>query len=221
MADEFKRQEQLEHLGDVCRTLEDEAGLSKAMERAREGRFIPLGALGEKVTPDEYFADEHDHLRRKTRDAYFSVQDLGLRKKLIAADRAVDSFRQRTLQEDIVEASRAVSWAKAKTEQLPWTKAALAGVAAVTIGYWVFGLVGAIACAVGGYFLGQGIVTAARNEANAVLDQALSGLQELQKEKAERALMPECFSHQEEMSGNRNTLIDGESAYFNVLQKDK
>ena len=56
--DKFERLQELERLQSECRALEEKAGLSQVMERAREGRFIPLGALGEKVTPDEYFADE-------------------------------------------------------------------------------------------------------------------------------------------------------------------
>ena len=93
--DKFERSQELERLQSECRALEEKAGLSQVMVCAREGRFFPLGAFGDQVTPDEYFADEHDHLRSETRDAYFSVSELALRKKLIASARKVESrYRQ-------------------------------------------------------------------------------------------------------------------------------
>jgi len=189
------------------------------MERAREGRFIPLGALGEKVTPDEYFADEHDYLRRKTRDAYFSVIELALRKKLVAAARKVESRYRQSLEEDFIAANRAVLTARAKTQRQPWGKAAIFGVGAVAAGYWAFGMVGAIAGAVGGFFLGQGIITESRNEANEELAQAAAELEQVQKDKTEQSLMPEFFGNAEEFSGERDERIDHESAYANTLQK--
>ena len=123
--DKFERSQELERLQSECRALEEKAGLSQIMERAREGRFIPLGALGEKVTPDEYFADEHDHLRRKTRGAYFSGRELALRKNLIASARKVESCYRQSLEEDFIAANRAVLTARAKAQRQPWGKAAV------------------------------------------------------------------------------------------------
>ena len=42
---------------------------------------------------------------------------------------------------------------------------------------------------------------------------------EARKEKAENSLMPEFFSYSEEMSGERESHIDSESAYVNTLSK--
>src|ERR1700682_2686896 len=98
-----QRQDRMAPTSDINRlregilTLEEKAGITAAMERAREGQFIPMGALGEKCSPAEYFADEHDAVRTKTRDAYFSVSDLALRKELISADRQFDEARAETL----------------------------------------------------------------------------------------------------------------------------
>ena len=219
--DSFEESQELERLRNECQALEDEAGLTATMERAREGRFIPLGAFGEETTPQEYFADEHDHLRGKTRDAYFSVEEKVLRKKLITAQRQVESRLRRSLEEDIIKANREVAVATAKVQQQPWSKAALVGVGAVALGYWVFGIAGAMAGAVGGFFLGQGVISQARNEANALLVQTSQDLEQAQKEKVENSLMPEFFSHREEMSGERDADLDSESAYANVLQTPK
>ena len=92
------------------------AGLTDAMERAREGRFIPLGVFGEKVSSEEYFADEHDHLRSKTRDAYFTVRDMELRKQPIASARKVEQLIRQSLDEDVISANRQVATASARTQ---------------------------------------------------------------------------------------------------------
>lgn len=211
----------LKQLQEVCLVLEEEAGISKAMERAREGRFIPLGAMGEEASPDEYFADEHDHFRDKARDAYFSVQDVELRKKLITAQRKIDSYVMRSFEADIAAANQAVSSATAKMQNQPWTKAAVFAVGAVAVGYWAFGLVGAIAGAVGGFFLGQGVVSEAKSNAIIEVNQATQELEDARKERAQRSLWPECFSRSEEITGEREQHLDGESAYANVLQAGK
>ena len=216
--DRFERSQELERLRNECRAIEEEAGLSETMERAREGRFFPLGAFGEKTSPQEYFADEHDDLRGNTRDAYFPVKDIGLRKKLITAQRVVESRLRQSLEEDIIAANREVSIAAAKVQRQPWGKAALLGMGAVALGYWVFGIVGAIGGAIGGFFLGQGVIAEARNEANAALAQVSHELEQAQQEKLGHSLMPEFFSHWEEMSGERDTGLDSQSAYANVLQ---
>ena len=217
----FEESQELERLRNDLRALEDEGGLTAIMERAREGRFIPLGAFGEKTTPQEYFADEHDHLRDKTRDAYFPVENIELRKKLIAAQREVESRLRRSLEEKIVRVNREIAVATAKAQQQPWAKAALVGVGAVALGYWVFGIAGAIAGAVGGFFLGQGVISQARNEANGLLAQASGDLEQAQKDKTENSQMTDFFSQAEAISGNRDKDFDTESAYANVLQASK
>jgi hypothetical protein len=213
----FERSQELARLRDDCKALEDKAGLSKLIERAREGRFIPLGAFGEETSPQEYFADEHDHLRGKTRDAYFSVTNMGLRKQLIATQRLVESRLRQLLQQDIIAANREVLMATANVQHQPWGKAALFSIGAVAIGYWVFGIVGAISGAVGGFFLGQVVISKARNEVNMELAWALNGLELVEEEESENSLMPKFFSHSEEISGERDTALDSQSAYANVL----
>lgn len=217
----LEQMDALKQLQEVCLVLEEDADISKAMERAREGRFIPLGAMGEEASPDEYFADEHDHFRDKARDAYFSVQDVELRKKLIAAQRKIDSHVMHTFEADIASANHAVSIAKAKMQNQPWTKAAVFSVGAVAIGYWAFGLVGAIAGAVGGFFLGQGVISEAKSTATIEVNQATKELEDARKERAQRSLWPECFSRSEEITGEREQHLDRESAYANVLQASK
>ncbi len=214
----LEQMDALKRLQEACLALEEEAGISKAMERAREGRFIPLGTMGEEASPDEYFADERDYFRRKVRDAYFSVQDVKLRKRLIAAQRKIDSHVMRSFEADIAAANHAVSIATTKVHNERWIKAAGFAVGAVAIGYWAFDLVGAIAGAVGGFFLGQGVVSEAKSNAIAEVKQATQELEIARKEQAQQSLCPECFSSSEEIAGEREQHLDRESAYANVLQ---
>ena len=208
----------LKQLREACLVLEEQAGLSQAMERAREGRFIPLGAMGEEASPDEYFADERDYFRQKARDAYFSVPDAELRKKLIAAQRKIENHIMGSYETDIAAANRAVLVATAKTRNEPWVKAAAFAVGAVAVGYWAFSLVGAIAGAIGGFFLGQGVLSEAKNEAIIELEQATQELEQARKDQAQRSLWPECFSRSEEITGEREEHLDHELAYANVLR---
>jgi hypothetical protein len=201
--------------------LESQAGITQAMERAREGRFIPLGAMGDEASPEEYFADEHDHLRDKTRDAYFSVANEALRKQLIATQRNIEKEGRRSLEADVVAANHAVGTAKAKLMQQPWSTAALVAAGTVGIGYWLFSIAGAIAGAVAGFFLGQGIVAAARRSANAELEQAMQELEQARKAQSENALWPESFSIKEEVTGERDSNLDNDSAYANVLRGNR
>lgn len=217
--EEFEKE--LERLERVCQALEEQAGLVEIMKRAHEGRFFPLGAFGEPATRREYFADEYDALRERTRDAYFSVTDENLRKMLIAACRNIGSFKSRCIEEDIMNANRNVIAANAKLQRPPWDKAALFGIGAVAVGYWIFGIAGAIAGAIGGFFWGQAIISQARGEADALLAEAKADLERKEEIKANNALVPEFFSHSEELSGKRDTSFDEQYALSNVAQASK
>ena len=202
-----------QQLEDACIALEVKAGITKAMEQAREGRFIALGAFGEDVSPDEYFADEYDHFRGKARNAYFAVSDAALRGKLIATQRSLRSLERQSYLNDVDAAGRAVSQATAKTRSAPWVKAAAVAISTIAAGYWIFGVIGAIAGAVAGFFLGGWILSSMADEARTDLEQARKELDHARKEHAQNALWPECFSEQEERTGNRDEKLDREFAH--------
>lgn len=219
--DRFERLErslELERLRGKRKALEDKAGLSEIMERAREGSFLPLGIGGEEVSSQEYFAYEHDYLRDKTRDAYFSVANMESRKELIATQALCESRLRKSFQEDKVEANREFIRLTAKVQRQPWVMAALSSIIIVALGYSFFGLVGAIGGAVGGFFVGQGVISAFRNEANAELSQASNDLEYAQKSESEDRLMPDFFSSQEERCGERDSELDSQTAWGNYLQ---
>ena len=203
---------------DARNSLEDKAEITSAMDRAREGIFIALGAMGDEATPEEFFADEYDHFRGRARDAYFSVQNLALRKELIAAQLAVDAHVMRSFDEDIAVALRAAPAANAKALNPPWTKAARYAVSAVAFGEWVFGHTGTLAGAMGGFFLRQGVTTQANTITSSGATQANQKLDTANKEKAQYKLWPECFSREEEFTGEGDSELDHQSAYANVLR---
>jgi len=208
----------VQRLWQACRVLEAQAGISTAMQRAREGPFIPLGALRESPTPDEYFANEYDYFRRKARDAYFSVKDAAQRRKLIAAQRAIDACHNASNENEVARSLTAVAAAKAKSRNLPWGGAAAVSIGAVAIGYVGFALVGAIAGSVAGWFLGQGMISDAKTKATADVDRETEDLEHARQERELNLLQPECFSAIEEATGERDDALDRESAYANVIR---
>lgn len=212
---------ELKRLIEKCQELEAAVGIASVMERARESRLIPLGAIGDPVSPEEYFADEHDYLRRKTRNAYFAVEDIALRNQLIAIERQIDAEMEREWEAEINSANQEVAVAVSAARVQPWGKAASIAVISVALGYWIFDLVGAIAGAVGGFFLGQGAVSQSRAEKEAELERARGRLEQLLLDKAHRTLHPAKFNVTEECTGVRDGKFDNESAYANVLQARK
>jgi len=214
---DLEQPREVERLRRVARALEAQAGLAHVMDQARQGRFIPREAFGDELSAQTYVADEHEVLREATRDTYFSVGDLELRKKLIAAQRRVEGRLRQSLADEIVAAEQAVARSEARARRQPWGIVALLGVATVLVAYWAFDTVGAIAGAVASFFLGQGVVADARNEAEAEVARSSRLLETARERRTEHALMPDFFSHYEEISGSRDPGLDDELDYASML----
>jgi hypothetical protein len=116
--------------------LETKAGIADKTKRAREGNLFSLGAVGEECTPDEYFADEYDDLRRHIREAYFAVEDADLRKSLIAktlkSDKADAEAIAISMRRDIERAQRQLEEARRAADHDPWVRGALLGIILVS-----------------------------------------------------------------------------------------
>lgn len=209
--------EKIKALLDQCAALEEGAGITKKVQKAEDGRFIPLGIGGENCSSDEYFADEHDHFREQIRDAYFSVPDRELRMALIAARRRVDSELAQSFERDASAARRAEASTAQKAEIRPWGLAAVLSLASVAVGQLVFQLPGAIAGAIAGYFLGNGVIQSARIRVASVHRIAQEELQTALDNLARSKLHPECFTHDEQHNGERDDAFNMQSAIANVL----
>jgi hypothetical protein len=204
--------QELEHL-------EQQTGISHTMQVARAGRTLAPAALGEHATPQEYVADDYDRRRGATRDAYFSVADVQLRKQLIVLAREIDSRHRLATDEHVGQARRASSIAALKLSRRPWGKAALPGIALMAFGYWTAQAAGGIAGAVAALLLGLGVIVNARNNARLRLAQATRTLERAQSDQAGYLLFPEVFSSTEEASGQRDADFDLESAHRNSLRQ--
>ncbi len=193
--------------------LEEKAGISQEMTCARDGSLIPF------VTPDEfeeYLGKAEDRLYRLTRNAYFSVPDMELRKKLIVAlceinilEATANNEAQKNIDSIVMPPlEQAVSVAAVKTRNAPWTEAALIAIGAVVVGNIVLGQEGGIAGAVAGIFLGLGCLAKAKNAADIGLKQATDKLEYTRKVMAQRIAWPDTFSRVEEISGERDVNLD-------------
>lgn len=191
------------------------------MKKARDLNFFPLGIDGEDVSPDEYFADEHDGRRRRTREAYFAVPDIEKRKQLVKLDREFSRKANQHGDDDFQRTQWAVTQAKAATTQQPWTWAAVIAVVCVGFGYYIYQLVGAIAGAVGGFFLAQGTISSKKNESMAALAQAEDTLKDMQKNRYINSITPEIFNHMEALSGEEDKEFGHETAQWNVRQYEQ
>lgn len=199
--------------------LEKSAGIGEAMQKAREGRFWPLGASGEKCTPAEYDADEYDHLREKTRDIYFSVLDSEIRKSLIGAEIDECEYRKKVLSSQVEKARSEFILAKQQAQKEPWL--VVGGVSAVSV--WAVtqsaGVTVGISSAVAAVFIGMWYVSEWRRNAAITLEQAKDLLDFCISQEKEYLDYPETFSFNEASSGERSPELDDRSAYGELLAR--
>lgn len=197
--------------------LESLAAISNEIARAREPLMFP----DMNATPDEYFADQHDSVRSGTRDAYFSVMDRSLRKQLIAADRAIDKVRLESSEEDAKHERQLIAAAEKRASSPPWIWAGCFAVGIIFVGNWTFGLVGAIAGAVGSVFFGLAFISNDRAVAGYEKSAAEGVLKGIEETITEIRARPEFFSRHEDLTGERDSSIDHESALGNLYRKQE
>lgn len=211
-------------LYDELEALEAQAGIAEKTKRAREGSFIPLGALGDKCTPEEYFANEYDYTRRHIRAAYFEVEDAELRKALIAktleSDKAADEAIAISTRRDINEARRQLESARRYADRTPWVQA-LTAIVFVAIGWKLFKTPGAIAGAIAAYFLGNGEIRRSEVRRDELVKQSESDLRAALDQRERDKDRPAYFTLQEARTGIRDQYFENESAWGNVLQRSR
>lgn len=162
-------------LEDKLSELERATGITpEAAEKAWGLAFIPYGVMGDELQEFTsaqnntlYFDNEHDDKARRVRNLYFAVTDADARRKLIAKVLEMDDLHDRASRDGVDKAKRALWQAQQKESDLGWFAAAIWGVGCVLVGYWIFNLIGAIAGAVAGVFLGMRIVFETRKERRA------------------------------------------------------
>lgn len=193
--DTLNRRQELEHLKEESRVLEERAGLTQKIEDAHYPYSIP------EESSKEYFEYADSHLYFRTRSHYFSVADTELRKKLIATKRKIDTSYQLLLEEDVLAARHDVSAALTRAKRRPWLKLVSYSFVVSIAGWLIFGIKGTIAGIVFAlYFLEN-----EKAEIAYELSQAQEALQDAQKVKAEESNVLETFSLTEEQNGTEDT----------------
>ncbi len=212
-----KTSEDLDDQIQALERLEQQAGITQAMQRAHADTGRPARTLGEQATPRDYVAEDYDQRRVATRDAYFSVDDVVYRKQLIHLSRSIDSRHRQSTNDQIEAAQNEITIAR--LARRPWGQAALLGLALVAFGYWASEWAGAIAGGVAAVFLTLGLIANARNNARLTLAQATRRLDQAKKAQADYSLFPEIFNAAEEASGELDTDFSLESAYRNTQRE--
>jgi predicted RND superfamily exporter protein len=177
---ESEVKQEMDELGDLIVSLEEQAGITGAVKQAREN--------GSPA---------------KLRDAYYSVADIELRKKLITTTGRLDQLYLQKCDQDVSLAKDEVSRAIDKTNQQPWHIAAASWLAPVGIGHWALGLVGAVGGAIAGYFLSQWVINVIKKDDSKVLEQAKHSLVLALKRNEHSKIDPYLFSVAEQAGCER------------------
>lgn len=165
---------EMNELSALIGSLEKKAGITEAVKYARES-----GA------PD------------KLKAAYYSVTDIELRKKLIITTGRLDHLYLQKCDLDVSSAREAVSKAIDKSKEQPWHIAAASWIAPVVIGHWIFGLVGAAAGAIGGYFFSQWVISVIKKDNSRAIEQEKQLLVSALKRNEQSRIDPYLFSASE------------------------
>jgi hypothetical protein len=108
--------------------------LSAALARASEGRFIPLGSLGENASPDEYWADQYDYFDGHLRELYFPYPKQSFVKILSRREGRLTAISRVRLSKSSKQ-RRDLSENELRLKQKPWGKAGLIATGSLVLGY--------------------------------------------------------------------------------------
>jgi hypothetical protein len=185
-----------------CRALEQEAGIAEAVSLAYDGRYlsIPTNPAEEARYGNQVLDMEKRAIRLHIRDAYFSVADMDLRRKLIAKSRECEALRRRWFQQEVSDAHARLKALNTSIRQW-WLLAALCGAGFIGGGYFIFAIPGAIAGALAGLFLGRAIEHADESRREAKLKEAENDLAFAKTNLHEVTDKEPAFSRSEEHSG--------------------
>jgi len=171
---------EIDALSTLISSLEEQAGVTHAAALARQAG-----------SPD------------KLRDAYYSVTNSNLRQQLIATTGKLDQLYLQKCEQDVSVARAEVFKAveKSQTTSKHMLLASLAGTA--VIGYWAFGLIGAMTGSLIGYFLGEWAIAAIKKDDAKTIELAKGLLVAALKRNEESKLDPYLFSLAEQQGCER------------------
>ncbi len=153
--------------------------------------------------------EEHSHqarTNRRLRELYFSVHDPELRKTLIAEQRRIGDLAILYWQQELALATARLTHAKS-AHQKWWISASISGVLFIGLGFYFFGLVGALAGLLVGYVWSREIQRRAASDRESAIEEANRELQEAEQTWNEVRNEPLMFSKREATWGEPDTPI--------------
>ncbi|MEW8309543.1 MAG: hypothetical protein G8D88_20650 [gamma proteobacterium symbiont of Ctena orbiculata] len=225
----YKHEEKITELIKELEALEESVGISEKdvslYSRCNFGSPI-------RIDPFESNAIDNDSLRRKVRDAYFSIQDIEKRKKLIGLSRRIGKYwREDELKdgkEQMRSARNKLEFAKGyiKKYKVPARNELLAdwiffSIPLCCLGYWLFvsEVVGVLAGVAGGFVVVKWAYLSSYKDAvaylNAAANERLYAKEDLRCMQVLQEV--ETFSSEEELSGERLRRVD-EASHISAWQ---
>jgi len=200
---------QIRKVGDELVALETSAGIIEKVKDAALGPMFP----NLEASSEEYFKDVEYHARRKVRKLYFSLEDVALRKQLIAKRRLFDSLCDADRKKDVATARQNLTDKQKAAGSLSWGWAGSIAVLCVASGGYFFQIYGAIGGALMGFFLAQGFLAQQRNTGAQEVHAAQEELDEALKTERENEATPDWFNASEERTGEKDEDFDRKSVY--------
>lgn len=197
--------------------LETAAGIFWQSERAREGSFIPLSFSNPEMTNiHENIAFEHDAVRSRLRDTYFSVQDKKLRIKLIDMQLSIDKLTKEWELAETYRAEKLVQALQSKGLIKSYIALFIISIIFIFTGGIIFNIAGAFIGCIIAIVLSVSHITSVKQERKRDLEEAINRLNNYRQKMLRINLSPNTFEENEMLSGERSAHADSLSAWANV-----
>ena len=187
--------------------LEARAGIAEAAEEARKEppNYFAVYDAAERHSDDqrELEAFEVQAQRRSTRRLralYFAVPDPSLRKELIAKYREEGDLALSFWRQEMSDAARRLNGAQSSGRHW-WVVASVWGIGLLGLGFYLFGMVGALGGLIVGYFSGRSLKQSALRTRQSAIEEAERELQEAEQDWDKGRNEPQPFSRREANSG--------------------
>lgn len=188
--------------------LEIRAGIADAAERLRTAppNYYLVYDSAEPYSDAQREAEQAEeafHQQRTTRrirDLYFAVQDIELRKELIVKDREEGTLALRYWQQELSDAAANLDTARSMRKDW-WAWASVWGIALLALGYYFFGLIGALGGLLVGYLNGRRMEHEALRARDTAVVDAEQELNEAEETWNDVRNQPQTFSQQEARTG--------------------
>jgi len=159
---------------------------------------------GKQLASYDYVSSRIGKVRRRLREVYFAVPDVEQRKVLIMARRMPRRLVCDVLQNELNAVRHQLQTAKHTAQGKPWMIGAAVSIGMVLLGGALAGLYGALAGAVGGFFVGKWLVDDSHKKLMRKLKLVQQDADSLANLLQVCRRAPDWFSEAEENSGERD-----------------